>query len=165
MLLRLDRLLTRANQVADLHISWAFRAWLMMSVLRLPPRKWSQFLDRCNNRIPRTEQEYRQLEELILREHTLEETLHHMAGMRNSTQSHTLPRAADHWDGQRYNMDEDVDSLLQYENDAYTLLATTRTTRMATRQVPNSGAKLEDLADPYSAERLSAKYTRALNDP
>eukprot|EP00971_Amphidinium_carterae_P013047 257184-Amphidinium_carterae.1 len=65
MLLRLDRLLTKANQVADLHISWAFRSWLMMSVLRLPARKWSLFLDRCGNRFPRNEQEYRQLEELI----------------------------------------------------------------------------------------------------
>eukprot|EP00971_Amphidinium_carterae_P349761 6491208-Amphidinium_carterae.2 len=156
MFLRLDRLLTKANQVADLHISWAFRSWLMMSMLRLPARKWSQFLDRCGNRFPRTEAEYRQLEDLIVREHTLEDTLYQMSSVRSS-----LTRPADHWDGQRYFMDgtdeEHAADGHYYADDG---------------ENPEEGYSTsseqwehEGLADPYTADRISAEHSKAMQNP
>eukprot|EP00971_Amphidinium_carterae_P140679 2788008-Amphidinium_carterae.1 len=56
---------------------------MLLSLLRLPSRKWSQCLDKCQNRFPRNEQEYRHLESLLVREHTLEETRQQMTNVRN----------------------------------------------------------------------------------
>eukprot|EP00971_Amphidinium_carterae_P145650 2886487-Amphidinium_carterae.1 len=63
-------------------------------------------------------------------------------------------------------MDEDVDSFLQSqyeENDAY--FAGNDKDEEDGYSTSSEQWRQEDLADPYSAERLSAEYTRALNDP
>ena len=39
--LRFDSMLDRANELADLDISFPFRTWMLLSRLRLPPNTWS----------------------------------------------------------------------------------------------------------------------------
>eukprot|EP00971_Amphidinium_carterae_P317188 6305789-Amphidinium_carterae.1 len=69
LLLRYDMLLTRANDEADLNISYAFRTWILFTVLRLSPKKWADLLEKMHHRFPRDEREYRLLERELLREH------------------------------------------------------------------------------------------------
>eukprot|EP00971_Amphidinium_carterae_P293148 5820315-Amphidinium_carterae.1 len=46
-----------------------------MSVLRLPPRRWTELLEKSGHRFPATADEYRDLERRIVREGKLNETL------------------------------------------------------------------------------------------
>ena len=43
MFLRFDNMLDRANELAELDISFPFRTWMVLSLLRLQPRKWSEY--------------------------------------------------------------------------------------------------------------------------
>ena len=70
--IRFDNMLERANTLADLGISYPFRAWMLLSLLRLNPRKWSEYLKDMGHRFPRTMEEYQNMKDNIVREKTLE---------------------------------------------------------------------------------------------
>ena len=72
LFLRFDVMLAKADSVAELQISWPFKAWMLMSLLRLPTRKWSSLLKDMNHHFPRTEAQYKELQNMILRERALE---------------------------------------------------------------------------------------------
>ena len=50
--LRFDAMLQSANDLADLAISYPFRAWMLLSLMRLPARKWSEYLKEMGHRFP-----------------------------------------------------------------------------------------------------------------
>ena len=70
--LRFDRMLDRANQLANLDISYPFRAWMLLALLRLPPKKWAEYLKDMGHRFPDNLADYRRLQEAIVRERSLE---------------------------------------------------------------------------------------------
>lgn len=82
MFLRFDTMLDRANSQAELGISFPFRTWMLLSLLRLPPKKWSEYLKDLGHRLPRNEQEYQHLQSAIVRENTLEQNVGDMRGIR-----------------------------------------------------------------------------------
>ena len=70
--LRFDTMLDRANRLADLAISYPFRSWMLLSLLRLPAKKWAEYLKDMGHKFPRDGDQYRTMQELIVREKTLE---------------------------------------------------------------------------------------------
>ena len=70
--LRFDTMLDKANQLCELNISFAFRTWMIMALLRLPPRKWVELLKDMQHRFPRNHEEYKSLQNTIVREKSLE---------------------------------------------------------------------------------------------
>ena len=72
MLLRFNVMLQKADQIAELQISWPFKSWMLLSLLRLPARKWTELLKDMSHHFPRTEQQYKELQRMILREKALE---------------------------------------------------------------------------------------------
>eukprot|EP00971_Amphidinium_carterae_P267164 5299901-Amphidinium_carterae.1 len=120
VLLRFDRLLNRADQMANLQISWSFRSWILFTVLRLSAKKWADLLERIGHRFPRTEAEYRQLEMLLQRETVLHETLstlNHLQHNQHTSWSDTRHRL----EGQRYWTGEEDPSDYPHGADDATL--------------------------------------------
>ena len=70
--LRFDHMLDRANELVELGISFQFRSWMLLALLRLNPKQWSEYLKDMGHRFPRDESEYRALQAHIVREKTLE---------------------------------------------------------------------------------------------
>ena len=67
-ILRYEQLLTRAEQTANLQLSYSFRSWILLSILRLPAKRWSELLEKLGHSFPRDEAQYRQLEQFLLRD-------------------------------------------------------------------------------------------------
>jgi len=86
--LRFDTMLERANNQAELGISYPFRAWMLLSLLRLSPKKWSEYLKDMGHRFPRTEEEYRRMQEAIVREKTLENQVGTLGQASNQPNTH-----------------------------------------------------------------------------
>ena len=80
--LRFDQMLERANQLADLDISFPFRAWMLLALMRLPPRKWAEYLKDMGHRFPKTHGEYLLMQQAIIRERTLEQQVGTLGGER-----------------------------------------------------------------------------------
>ena len=72
MILRFNTMLAKADQVAELQISWPFKSWMLLSLLRLPARKWTELLKDMNHHFPRSEAQYKELQHMILRDKALE---------------------------------------------------------------------------------------------
>eukprot|EP00971_Amphidinium_carterae_P338489 6475850-Amphidinium_carterae.2 len=107
VLLRFDRLLTRADDLANLQISWAFRSWILFSVLRLSAKRWAELLERLGHRFPRNEQQYRQLELMLQRETVLHETLSTLSHLQHGQEQQTpWTDNRNRLEGQRYWMEE-----------------------------------------------------------
>ena len=83
--LRFDTMLEKANDMADLAISYPFRAWMLLSLLRISPKKWADYLKEMGHRFPRTEQQYKLMQENIVRERTLETQVGQLGGGGNNT--------------------------------------------------------------------------------
>jgi len=79
LFLRFDTMLQRADALAELQISYPFRSWMLFSVLRLPTRKWADLLKELQHHFPRNEQEYKELQAMILREKALETQVHNLS--------------------------------------------------------------------------------------
>ena len=74
--LRFDVMLDRANNLAELGISFPFRSWMLLSLLRLPGKKWAEYLKDMGHRFPRTQDQYQHMQTEIVRERTLIENVH-----------------------------------------------------------------------------------------
>ena len=70
--MRFDAMLDKANKLAELDISYPFRAWMLMALLRLLAKKWTEYLKEMGHRFPRTSHEYKSMQDAIVREKTLE---------------------------------------------------------------------------------------------
>ena len=70
--LRFDSMLDKANQLCELQISYSFRTWMIMALLRFTPRKWVELLKDMGHRFPRNHEEYKSLQNAIVREKSLE---------------------------------------------------------------------------------------------
>ena len=70
--LRFDTVLDKANTLAELGISYPFRSWMILSLLRLAPKKWADYLKEMGHKFPRDAEQYRAMQDLIVREKTLE---------------------------------------------------------------------------------------------
>ena len=70
--IRFDASLDRANTLANLDISFPFRSWMLLALLRLPPKKWPEYLKDMGHRFPRDADEYQAMKDFIVREKTLE---------------------------------------------------------------------------------------------
>eukprot|EP00971_Amphidinium_carterae_P046832 922749-Amphidinium_carterae.1 len=101
LLLRFELLLERANTHANLQISWSFKAWILLSVLRLPTKRWMEILEKLGHAFPHDEQGYRQMEQMLIREHVLDSTLRELSHVRGFGSA-----GPDHAQ-QRYYMDEE----------------------------------------------------------
>ena len=90
LFLRYDSTLDMANRDAELGISFPFRSWMLLSLLQLPPKAWSEYLRDMNHRFPRNHVEYELLKRRILRERCLEGTIGKLrAGTGHSNSSGT----------------------------------------------------------------------------
>ena len=74
--LRFDTMLDRANLLAELGISYPFRSWMLLSLLRLSGKKWADYLKELGHHFPRTLAEYQKMQQDIIRERTLIENVH-----------------------------------------------------------------------------------------
>ena len=72
LILRFNTMLQKADQLAELQISWPFKSWMLLTLLRLPARKWTELLKDMDHHFPRTEEQYQELQQMILREKALE---------------------------------------------------------------------------------------------
>ena len=82
LFLRYDTLLDRANKISDLGISYPFRTWMLLCLLRLPPKKWLEYLKDFGHILPRNEQMYQHVQTTMLKEEILLKTVSHMDGAR-----------------------------------------------------------------------------------
>lgn len=71
--MRFDEMLSNANGAAEFNISYRFRTCMLLALLRMSPRWWTEHPKEMNHRFPRTADEYRALQQLIIREATLTE--------------------------------------------------------------------------------------------
>ena len=78
--LRFDTMLDRANKLANLGISYPFRSWMLLSLLRLAPKKWAEYLKEMGHRFPRTQLEYVSMQQAMIREKTLENQVGQLSG-------------------------------------------------------------------------------------
>ena len=69
--LRFDDMLAEANRVANLELSITFQSCILLSLLQLPAKKWSELLKDMHHRLPRIRAEYVELQQTILRETVL----------------------------------------------------------------------------------------------
>jgi hypothetical protein len=76
--LRFDVMLDRANTLAELGISFPFRSWMLLSLLRLPGKKWAEYLKDMGHKFPRTQEQYQLMQSEIVRERTLIENVHNL---------------------------------------------------------------------------------------
>ena len=75
LFLRYDSTLDRANRDAELGISFPFPSWMLLSLLQLPPKAWSEYRRDLNHRFSRNQIEYELLKRRIPRERSLEGTI------------------------------------------------------------------------------------------
>ena len=68
MILRFDAMLQKADAIAELQISYPFKSWMLLSLLRLPSKRWTELLKDMSHRFPRTQEQYKELQRMILRE-------------------------------------------------------------------------------------------------
>ena len=69
--LRFDTMLGKANVEAKLEINIQFRSFMLLSLLRLPAKKWVEYLKEMGHRLPGTQQEYNTMKAFIIRERQL----------------------------------------------------------------------------------------------
>ena len=77
---RFDSMLEEANQTAGLGLNITFQSWMLLSLLQLTPRKWSDLLKELGHRLPNSREEYVRLQEDILREKVLENSVFNLRG-------------------------------------------------------------------------------------
>ena len=80
MFLRFDFLLDKANQQTNLGIAYPFRAWMLLSLLRLPSKRWAEVLKECNRRLPQNAAEYQEVKAKLLRDEAIEKNVHTFHG-------------------------------------------------------------------------------------
>ena len=88
LFLRFDTMLEKANEMAELGISYAFRTWMLLSVIRISPKKWSEHLKDMGHRFPNTAGEYHLLKSAIIRERALEEGITSLRSHGSDHQQH-----------------------------------------------------------------------------
>ena len=178
LLLRFDVMLDKANRTAQLDLSWSFRAWILLSVLRLQPKKWADLLDKLGHRFPHTQQEFQHLCQILLREHNLEDTLRLL---QHTQLGNTTPVGQNRWEGQRtYYQDGDLWPSDEYDSpwmDQYTEWGNTYHNTDANdpyegdqdddySSVTDSEQwEQENILDPYPQERLEAEERMGKEDP
>ena len=72
---RFDRQVAAADKYIGTQFTYKFNAWMLMSVFRLPAKKWSEFLKDNNRKMPSDLSSYQKLRDNLHREKLLEETL------------------------------------------------------------------------------------------
>ena len=80
---RFDTMLDRANRLAELGISFPFRTWMLLSLLQLSPRRWTELLKDMQHHFPRNMQEYKALQNAMVRERSLEDNVHNLQDQRS----------------------------------------------------------------------------------
>ena len=76
LFLRFDECLDEADEQAELQISYPFKSWMLLSLLRLPTRKWSELLKDMSHHFPRNLAQYQELQQMLLREKALDVTIY-----------------------------------------------------------------------------------------
>ena len=84
--LRFDRMINAAAEGRGLAFSWQMRACMFLCILRLPDKRWADVSKDNNHVLPHTEEQYKEVKKRLLREKTLEYTLHSLG-----SQSHRTP--------------------------------------------------------------------------
>ena len=69
---RFDEMFDGANRVAQLGLGVIFQAWMLFSLLQLSLKQWCKMLKDLQHRLPRDRAEHVELQQITLREETLE---------------------------------------------------------------------------------------------
>ena len=69
---RFDHQLAIANKMAKMDFSIEFQSWMLLSVLRLTPKRWSDILKENGHKMPSTKDELDKVKQALVREKTLE---------------------------------------------------------------------------------------------
>lgn len=77
---RFDSMLDDANQTAGLSLNITFQSWMLLFLLQLTPRKWSDLLKVIGHRLPNSMAEYVKLQQDMLREKVLENSVFNLRG-------------------------------------------------------------------------------------
>ena len=77
---------------SGLAFSWQMRAWMLLSILRLPAKRWAEVLKDNDHVLPHTEEQCKNVKKRLLREKILEYTLNALGA-----QSHRTPGGAGHF--------------------------------------------------------------------
>ena len=72
---RFDSMLEVANRVVGLGLNVTLQSWMLLGLLQLTPRKWSDLLKELGHRLPREHHEHVRLQQGILRERVLENSV------------------------------------------------------------------------------------------
>lgn len=72
---RLDRQLEVARRYACMDFTWRFTTWMLSSILRLIPRKWSELFKDMGRRMSRDTEGYETVKNLLEREKLLEKQI------------------------------------------------------------------------------------------
>jgi len=75
---RFDIVLERANKVSQLGLSYQFRTWMLLSLLRLHPKRWAEILKECGRKLPTTQAEYNQVKSILDRDSAIESTVRNL---------------------------------------------------------------------------------------
>lgn len=78
---RFDNMFEDANRLAHLGLSITFQSWMLFSLLQLPAKKWSELLKGIHHGLPQTRAEYVDLQQAILREKMLEDSIFDLRGL------------------------------------------------------------------------------------
>ena len=78
LMLRFDTLLLRANRTMELGISYPFRTWMLMSLLKLSATQWRETLKECGRQFPRDETSYQNLKNILTRDRELQAVVGYM---------------------------------------------------------------------------------------
>ena len=68
-------MLEEANRVAEFELSVFVQFWMLLALLQLPAKRWSELLEDFHHRLPRNLVEYVEFEQAILREKVLENSI------------------------------------------------------------------------------------------
>ena len=88
---RFERQLATADEFVGMRFTYEFKSWMLMSVLRLSSRKWSELLKDNGRKMPSTQEEYHKLRDDLHRERIIEETLDQSSTQAKGQSYHAEP--------------------------------------------------------------------------
>ena len=80
------------NRVSNLSLNFTFRSWMLLSLLQLSPKRWSELRKDTQRRLPHNQAEYVQLQQTILREKPWRAAFGTRQGARNAPGSGSSSR-------------------------------------------------------------------------
>eukprot|EP00971_Amphidinium_carterae_P351093 6491908-Amphidinium_carterae.1 len=186
ILLRFEMMMEKANRIAHLDLSWQFKSWIILSILRVPAKKWAEVLEKLNHQFPRSEDEFTQLKQYLLREHKLEDTLRLIGGQSMHGQQSYYQDASEYNEDEHTWLEEGWSTEMESTESWLSNADTTHAgawyggdegegqepwntwngdNHSDFSETDSEQEQYEDQVDHYSPDRLEAERTHAAQNP